>query len=143
MMRARAAVAADCAGVVASALQFDAYTPSPENVEALFDLAMSCGGMFVAVDDDDLVLGFLCAVKQPHVFTGRDHVTVVAWWVPPEHRATGAGLALLRAWLRWISTQALDMVTISTPLSSHLGTILQSAGFSPVETVWMRGVTWP
>jgi hypothetical protein len=97
--------------------------------------------MFVAEHDEGIV-GFLCALRQPHPYTERDYIFVVAWWVPVEHRGTGAGLALVRAFARWCSTQAVDLITISAPLSSHLGTVLRDHGFRPVETVWMKGTSW-
>jgi hypothetical protein len=140
-MIARAAVEDDCAGVVACALTFQPYTPDQLSVEALFDDAMACGGMFVA-EHDERIVGFLCAVKLPHPFTGRDYITVVAWWVIPEWRATGAGLGLLRIFARWLSTQRVDMVTICAPLGSQLGSVLHKHGFVPVEVVWMKGVAW-
>lgn len=140
-MIARAAVEDDCTGVVACALTFTPYTPTQACVEALFDDAMACGGMFVAEHEHSIV-GFLCAVKLAHPFTGRDYIAVVAWWVLPEWRATGAGLGLLRTFDRWCSTQPVDMVTICTPQGSQLGTVLQKHGFAPVEALWMKGITW-
>lgn len=138
---ARPAVPDDLPGVVECALQFKVYRPTPECVLNLFTDACACGGMFVAVERDE-VIGFLCALKLPHPFTGRDYVNVAAWWVPADHRGTGAGIALLREMLRWCSTETLDMVTISAPLSSALGKVLEHVGFRPVETVYMRGHAW-
>lgn len=140
-MIARAAVEEDCAGVVACAQSFQPYTPTKACVEALFDDASACGGMFVA-EHAGVIVGFLCALKLAHPFTGRDYVTVVAWWVPVEWRGSGAGLALVRCFLRWVSTQPLDMVTICAPQGSQLGTLLHKHGFAPVEVVWMKGISW-
>ncbi len=140
-MIARVAVEDDYTGVVACAQSFRPYPPTKPCIEALFDDACACGGMFVAEHEGQIV-GFLCALKLAHPFTGRDYVTVVAWWVPVEHRGTGAGLALVRCFLRWVSTQPLDMVTICAPQHSQLGTVLRKHGFAPVEVVWMKGVAW-
>lgn len=140
-MTARPAEPADLAGVIACAAEFETYQPNAGCVADLFDMARECGGMFVAEHEGDIV-GFLCALKQPHAFTARDYVNVVAWWVPPGRRGTGAGIALLRQWLRWVSTLTLDMVTISAPLSSQLSKVLRAFGFEPVEVVFMRGHSW-
>lgn len=140
-MVARPAEPDDLVGVIACALQFLTYQPTPECVAELFAQSGEQGGMFVA-EQGGTIIGFLCALKLPHPFTGRDYVNVVAWWVPEDRRASGAGLALLRQLLRWCSTQQLDMVTISAPTSSRLGTLLQAVGFAPVETVHMKGRTW-
>jgi len=140
-MTARTARLEDIPGVVDVALQFNVYQPTEERVTELFLQAESCGGMFVA-EHEGAIIGFLCAIRMPHPFTGRDYVNVVAWWVPAERRGLGAGIALLREMLRWISTQTLDMVTISAPLSSRLDKVLRAFDFRPVEVVHMRGGKW-
>lgn len=140
-MIARAARADDCAGAVACALTFTRYEcvrPTAAALHALFDDALACGGMFVA-EEAEQIIGVLCALRQPHPFTGRDFINVLAWWVPREHRDTGAGLALLRVFLKWASTQRVDLVTLSTPLLSSVGHVLRSHHYVPVETVWMKG----
>lgn len=140
-MQARSAIPSDIGGVIAIASAFETYPPQPENVVALFDAASDCGGMFVAEHEGEIV-GFLCAIHGPHAFTGRPAVNVAAWWVPGDRRGTGAGIALLREFLRWVSTLTLDMVTISAPLSSKLSVVLKAFGFQPVEVVHMLGHSW-
>lgn len=119
-------------------MRFGVLRPDPPTLGELFDDALACGGLFVA-EDDAQIIGLLCALKQPHPFTGRDFINVLAWWVPREHRGTGAALMLLRTFLRWCSTQSVELVTISTPIASNIGHVLRSHGYAPVETVWMKG----
>jgi GNAT superfamily N-acetyltransferase len=136
-MIARAAVADDCAGVVACAQRFTPFTPTRANVEDLFAASLACKGMFVA-EHHEQIIGFLCAVREGHRYTDVPCITVVAWWVPPAHRGTGAGLALLRVFLRWCSTQPVDLITISAPITSSLDTVLQAHGFVAAETLWLK-----
>lgn len=150
-MHVRHATADDRAGVIVCARQFEHLETSDAHVGQLFDLALACDGMFVAIDDGLIgrrsptttgVIGFCCALILPHPFAGFPYCDVVALFVQPSHRQTRAGFRLLRLLLRWCSTQPLDMVKMSAPLDSQLGMILHRAGFTAVETVYLKGSRW-
>jgi len=133
----RSALASDRQGVIDAGIQYtDHYTPTPENVGALFDLALLCEGMFVA-EHEGQVVGFLCAIALPHPMTGEFYADVVAWFVLPAWRGSWAAAGLFRKMLRWSSTEALDMVKIARPVNSQIGTVYERAGFAPVEVVYL------
>lgn len=136
-MIVRRAVAADCEGVVACARFYELTTCDDDHVAHLFHLALACDGMFVAIDNDQVV-GFCCTIILPHPFSGAAYLEVIAVFVQPSHRGTWAALGLLRKMLAWASQQPLDMVKIAAPLGSRLHGLLARLGFTDVETVFIK-----
>lgn len=70
---------------------------APESIEGLAIMLIETGVLLVAESEGKLV-GMAGLVIAPFLFNHSLHSAhEVMWWVSPESRSTGAGIALLRA----------------------------------------------
>lgn len=132
---------ADLPGVLACAKTYDLTTADNGCVAVLFSMALQSGYLYV-VEWHGCVIGFAFGLVLPHPIGGWPYLDWVALFVQPVFRGV-AGTRLVRHILRISSTAPLDMVKLSAPNSSRLGTILHRAGYDPAEVVYLRGSRWP
>lgn len=136
----RKAVERDVPRLVEASLAFPHYIISAEAVEPIFGVSIEQGACFLA-ERDGAIVGFIVGVVGPNAFSGRTYLDVIAFWVVPEHRATGAALKLLRCMLRFQWTEPLELVKIALA-DERLGRYLQREGFHPVEVTYLKGSAW-
>lgn len=142
MVHVRAATREDRAGIIACARAFELLPTSDDHVGALVDLALVSETLFVAIDRFGDVVGLALGVVLPHPYGGFLYLDWVACFVHPDYRDTAAGVGLLRRILRLSSTAPLDLVKMSAPMGSRLGTLLERAGFAPAEVTFVKGAVW-
>lgn len=91
--------------------------------------------VFVAVSDDGGFLGFVAGHVSRHVYNPDvTKLTELFWWVPKEHRHTGAGSFLLDAYTEWGKKHVnwtVFSISTNTPVDHK---ILTKRGYKQMET---------
>lgn len=80
-------------------------------------------------------VGMLGAVVFTHPMSGQRTAGEMFWWVEPSFR--GAGIGLLREFLRWGKSQGADVVQMVAP-TEDIARIYQRFGFAEVERTFQR-----
>jgi hypothetical protein len=108
--------------------------------KATLDQFLSLPNWRVLVWDDDGPQGFICGSVMPLYF---NHAVSVAhellWWVRPDFR-TGAGGKLLSAFHDGADL-GLQTVSETTPRHAAVARLLQMQGWTPVERIFMKGLS--
>lgn len=110
------------------------YNPHRESYAA-----MEANGMLhslAAIDDAGRMLGFLAllTILNPH-FSVVLGVTE-SWFVAPEHRATGAGLALYRAAKELAKERGAVAMFVSAPNGGQLASVMDRMGVTETNRVF-------
>lgn len=147
----RAAVPADMEELLRMARAFHAAGSLPcfpELDEASFHsfvgrLAGSGDSVLLVAERKGGLCGMAAAIAYP-VWWNSMHATgqEVFWWVDPEARGGGAGVALLdalEAWARGIGLTTFSMVALDK-LDPRVGALYRARGYAPQETVYTKGV---
>lgn len=88
--------------------------------------------MLAAFDDAGRMLGFIVLLVSLNPHYSVLLAVTESWFVAPEHRATGAGLALYRAAKTQASALGARAIYVSAPKGGQLAGVM--AGLGAVET---------
>lgn len=137
----------DLGAAVAMAEAFYATTSYTKVAPFCEDSVMLIGrmllesGVLLVAEKDGRLIGMVGLVLAPFLFN-RERVTAheVMWWVDPDERETGAGVALLRAIIpackeRGASAIQMGCLSTSPPQADAL---YRRLGFEPSEYTYMR-----
>jgi L-amino acid N-acyltransferase YncA len=145
-MEVRKATAEDLPAILRMARKFYAETSyaalTPMSDDAVIGLArmiMDTGVLLVAEVQGDVV-GMVALMVLPFMFN-RDVRTAheVAWWVDPDERASGAGIALMRALeraCRAAGCRAIQMIAL--PKSVPATAVYRRLGYVLSEYCWTK-----
>lgn len=153
--RIRGAKVEDTPVLVQMACQFIATSsyrgevaPNPTHQARLIAHLLQHGAIFIAVRPDgelQIPVGFIAFALTPAVLTGELTACEIAWWVDPDHRASGAGLRLLLAgeiWARLNQATSIQMIAPVGPDPSDdaygVGKIYRRRGYRPLEVCWTK-----
>lgn len=112
----------------------------PERLaDTILNIVNNPDGVILVADDDGRAVGMIAMLAYDHPFSGQRTAFEVAWWIEPEVRGNGAGIALLRAaedWARARDVKAMQMVA-PTP---EVGALYERLGYRAVETSFQRSL---
>ena len=110
----------------------------PAQLEAVFNLVLEHGVVFLAEVDGD-VAGMIALAAIPHLFTGTLYADEVAWFVRPAHRGSSAAARLLDAAEKWCRQRRLFSLRMVQPASSPaVARFYQRRGYEALETAWLK-----
>jgi len=100
------------------------------------------GAMFVIRNDEGTLLGTVCGVLAPDIFTGDALVSELFWFVDPAHRGS-AGPRLFRALVEWkesLNVRCMMMAHLHFGQSDDSGieAFYERHGFKKLETSYVR-----
>lgn len=102
---------------------------------------LGIGRIWGAFEGEDLV-GVCGGLAFPDSNTGKERAQELFWWVEPEHRKSGAALALLRHFESWAEERGCEAVTMAYLHSTGNGGALdrwyRRRGYQPMETHYVR-----
>lgn len=139
-MIVRRATAGDVPRIVQMGGQFYATTkyapPYCEQSATVIVQLMLDSGILLVADDEGELIGMVGLVLSPFAFNfAYRSAAEVMWWVDPEARTGGAGLALLRA----VDAACIDagvhhqeMKSLATS-PAHVDTLYRRLGYTPSE----------
>lgn len=107
------------------------------------ELLLAAGVLLVA-EHEGKAVGMVGLVIAPFLFNNAKRIAAeVMWWVDPDERNTGAGMALLRAVAPACKAKGADAVQMMTVESSpaHAGLAYRRLGFKPTETAYLKELT--
>lgn len=148
-MKARPATPHDLDAVFAMATRFFGETgyskftaiDSPALLGSLREL-IEAGQILVAGDQS--VVGMIGLIDYPMYFAPQYRTAQeLFWWVNPEARSTGAGLALLRAaehWAKERGCQTITMLCLDAVEPQKVATIYERMGYAPLERAFIKKV---
>lgn len=148
-MRIRRATEADADRCVAMGGHFYAtayyaetipYDPASGRV--IFDYLLTQGILLVA-EAEGAIVGMVGLVVAPFIFnTAHRSAHEVMWWVEPGRRASGAGLALLRAIEPAAREAGVVMIQMMNLASSpeHTSKIYERLGFKHSESSFSKAI---
>lgn len=100
------------------------------------------GVIFVATDGDQPI-GALGGVKFPDPNNGKAIASELFWFVTPEARESGKGLALLGAFEGWAKSngcQQIIMVYLVDLMPAKVRGIYESRGYQPMEVHYTKEI---
>lgn len=103
----------------------------------LFGTELITRHVVIVADDEGEVKGFIAGLYQPHFL--NPNITMlqeIAWWVPEEHRKTGAGWALLKGFsaLKNTDITSVGLLKQSGVAARHM----EKLGYKEFETAWVK-----
>jgi len=108
-------------------------------------LATAPDGYLAVADAGAGPVGMVAGLLVPWYARKADVIAQEVWlWADPEHRRSGAGPALLRAFESWAREAGATRVLLATPGAADRDPVVarwyRRQGYRQVETVWGRGV---
>lgn len=148
-MIVRAATRSDVDAIVAMAERFYAQTSyaarvplSRESAAGLAIVLMEQGVMLVA-EQGDQVVGMVGLFLEPFTFNVAITVaTELVWWVEPEARETGAGMALLAGIEPACRQKGADLIRMMAlaKFSEHAAALYARRGYVHTESAFTKEI---
>lgn len=116
-----------------------------ESFRAAVEGMMGADAFLVLVAGEP-VHGMLIGFVQPALVNRRHlQASEIVWWVDESARKTGAGMALLREFLRQAKARGAESVTVTRQVTlepERVGAIYRRMGFRPTDVTYVTGESW-
>lgn len=138
-MTVRVATISDHEIVYKFSYKFIETTPYKDlfNDVTLYDLTLE-----TIQDPNSVVLlyedkGMIAGRVVPFLFGPQLVAAEIGWWVEPEHRKSGTGKVLIKAFEDWAEDQGCEIVIMAS-LSEELEKFYEKTGYKIVERMYMK-----
>lgn len=144
----RAATSEDFPSLVRIGHDFYEFNPYKEYVEldeeslvATLEVLLE-SHILLVMEEDEKVVGAAGAYVAP-LYWNLNYVNAleVFWWIDPEYRTKGSGLALKQALETKVKESGVkfwSMVALESSEPEKIGKIYMASGFKPIEHTYMK-----
>jgi L-amino acid N-acyltransferase YncA len=146
-MIVRKATAEDLPAILAMSRKFyattsyAALTPMSDDTVIALALMMMDTGVLLVAEVDGVVVGMVALMVLPFLFNHAIKTAhEVAWWVDPVERASGAGIALMRALereCRAAGCKAIQMICLPNS-PDGAAAVYRRLGYAHTESCWTK-----